>query len=224
MSSTSKTVTYARMSARIARFGEPAPVRVAVAARTRTSGGRNYALLELDDVFDNDSISWATDPGDGAFNVWGNTLPAEGFPPAREHELAGVPLRLPPLDDGVANALVCRRQLLELEPRRCDWIHALAASERRTEDVVQLHYADGSVDPEWLRVSDFWPSSARFGELEALRFDVMHYPRHVQPRVQGRVWLTRIPVPRRCDLRAIRLPENVAMQLFALTLELAVAA
>jgi hypothetical protein len=201
---------------------DSAPSRLRVQSRERARGGRGFALLELGPVFDNDAISSSSNPGDGAFNVWGNTLPAEGLPPGgSEHDVEGIPVLIPPLEDGAANSVVCRRQLLELEPRRCDWIHVLAASERRTEDFVHLHYADGAVDPEWLRVSDFWPSPARFGEIEAFRFEVMHYPRHVQPQVEGKLWLTRIPVPRRQDLTGLRLPENAAAHIFALTLELA---
>jgi hypothetical protein len=98
-------------------------------------------------------------------------------------------------------------------------MHLLAASERRGEDVVHLHYAGGSVDPEWIRVSDFWPAQAHFGELLAFRCPTMHYPHHVQPEVAGQIWMIRIPVVRRTPLEGLRLPHNAAIHIFALTLE-----
>jgi hypothetical protein len=129
-----------------------------------------------------------------------------------------VPFRFPPKEDGALNTVVCRGQLLALPPSRVDWAYLLAAAERRTEDFVHVHYRDGAVDPEWVRVSDFWPSPPRFGELLAFACPVMHYPHHVQPGVEGRIWMTRVPVVRREPLAALRLPENVALHVFALTL------
>lgn len=193
---------------------------VALAVERRAVGGRRYGLVDLAPVFDNDAISTAANPGDGRFNVWGNSLPAESLPASRSLVYVhGVPFRFPPKEDGELNNVVCRGQLLRLPPVSADWLHLLAAAERRAEDTVHLHYGDGAVDPEWLRVSDFWPAPARFGELLAFRCPVMHYPHHVQAGVEGQLWLTRVPVPRRSPLAALRLPANVAVHVFALTVE-----
>jgi hypothetical protein len=181
---------------------------------------RSFRVLDLRAVFDNDAISTRANPGDGAFNVWGNTLPAESLPESGSLiGVRGVPFRFPPTGDGELNTVVCRGQLLRLPPAHVDWLHLLAASERRTEDTVHVHYADGAVDPEWIRVSDFWPAAPHFGEVLAFRCPVMHYPRHVQPGVEGQIWMTRVPVVRRTPLAALRLPRNVAIHVFALTLE-----
>ena len=80
-------------------------------------------------------------------------------------------------------------------------------------------FSDGTrVDFEALRISDFWASEAAFGERVAFESPVMHYPRHVQPKVSALLWIQRVPVTRRATLEAIRLPRNVAVHVFALTL------
>jgi hypothetical protein len=132
-------------------------------------------------------------------------------------EVGGVLFEFPVSDERGDN-LRCGGQLIVLPPGRYDWLYLLAAAERRTEDLLYLHYTDGSVDQEWLRVSDFWPQTAdRFGALAAFRCSTMHYPRHVQPDVDPVIWRHRVPVPRHAELAAIRLPDNPAAHIFAIT-------
>ena len=98
-------------------------------------------------------------------------------------------------------------------------MHVLASSERRCEDTVELSFADGTVDPEPLRVSDFWSAPPWFGEVKAFESPVMHYPHHVQRGVSAMMWAQRVPVTRRAVLGGLRLPRNVAMHVFAVTMQ-----
>ncbi|WP_220182803.1 hypothetical protein [Sphaerisporangium album] len=124
--------------------------------------------------------------------------------------------------DPAGDNIRCAGQYVELPEGRYDWIHLLTAAERRTEDTVALHFAGGEVDFEPLRVSDFWARAhAAFGEAKAFETPVMHYPHHVQPRVEALMWSQRVPVTRRAPLRGLRLPRNVAIHLFAMTLQTA---
>ncbi|MER7515583.1 hypothetical protein [Streptomyces sp. NPDC126499] len=179
-------------------------------------------LCETVDIsahLDNTAISAATNTKAGAFNVWGNSFAAEYLPAGGSLvHVAGVPFRFPPVCDGPDN-IRCAGQFLALPEGRYDWIHVLAASERRCEDTVELHFADGSVDAEALRVSDFWSAPAWFGEVKAFESLVMHYPHHVQRDVSAVMWAQRVPVTRRAGLAGVRLPRNVAVHVFALTLQ-----
>jgi hypothetical protein len=177
-------------------------------------------MVDLSSHLNNDGISYADAPNDGSFNVWGNTFPAEELPESLSITVVGgVPFRFPDKRDGRLNNLRCARQLMAVPPARYDWIYLLAAAERRTEDWLYLHYRTQAVDPEWLRVSDFWPETApRFGELAALRCNRLHYPRHVQHGMGVTIWRQRVPVPREQELAAIRLPDNPAIHVFAMTL------
>ncbi len=176
-------------------------------------------LIDLAPLFNNDSISYASNLGDGGFNVWDNSFPAEELPASLSVvSVGGIPFRFPPKEDGRLNTVVCCGQRLDLPPGSYDWLYVLVAAERRTEDSVFLHYADGAVDSEWLRISDFWPGAGpRFGEIVAFRCAHMHYPRHVQPRVEPVIWRQRIPVTREQPLAWVHLPDNVAIHLFAMT-------
>lgn len=178
-----------------------------------------FVLIDLAGLFNNDGISYANNLRDGGFNVWNNTFPAEELPESNSIvEVAGIPFRFPPKEDGQLNNILCSGQRLDLPPDRYDWLYLLASAERRSEDTVYLHYASGAVEPEWLRISDFWPEAgSRFGEVEAFRCTKMHFPRHVQPRVQPGIWRQRVPVPRQEALAWVHLPDNLAMHIFAVT-------
>ncbi|QGV77871.1 hypothetical protein [Streptomyces ficellus] len=172
----------------------------------------------------NTAVSAATETKAAAFNVWGNSFAAEYLPAGGTLvHIAGVPFRFPPVCDGPDN-IRCAGQFLDLPEGRYDWIHVLAAAERRCEDTAELHFDDGSVDPEPLRVSDFWSAPAWFGEVKAYESPVMHYPHHVQRNVSAVMWAQRVPVTRRAGLTGVRLPRNDALHLFAVTLQRAEAA
>ncbi|MDQ3821744.1 MAG: hypothetical protein M3321_00700 [Actinomycetota bacterium] len=167
----------------------------------------------------NTAISPATDTQAGAFNVWGNSFPAEYLPAGESLvHVGGVPFRFPPVCDGPDNVR-CAGQFLGVPDGRYDWVHVLAAAERRCEDTVDLIFSDGSVDAEPLRVSDFWAAPAWFGEIKAFESPVMHYPHHVQQGVSAVMWAQRVPVTRRAGLAGVRLPRNVAVHVFAVTLQ-----
>lgn len=188
------------ISASCARTGRCDPVDI--------SGYRN-----------NTAISAATETKAGEFNVWGNSFAAEYLPAGRSVvHVDGVPFEFPPVCDGPDNVR-CARQFIRVLEGRYDWVHVLAASERRCEETVELHFADGSVDAEPLRVSDFWAAPAWFGEVKAFESPVMHYPHHVQRGVPAVMWAQRVPVTRRAGLTGILLPRNVAVHIFAVTLQ-----
>ncbi|MBW5420176.1 hypothetical protein GKQ77_01145 [Streptomyces sp. BG9H] len=167
----------------------------------------------------NTAISASTETKAGAFNVWGNSFAAEYLPAGESIvHVDGVPFEFPPVCDGPDNVR-CAGQFIRVPEGRYDWIHVLAASERRSEETVELTFADGSVDPEPLRVSDFWAAPAWFGEVKAFESLVMHYPHHVQRGVPAVMWAQRVPVTRRAGLTGILLPRNVAVHVFAVTLQ-----
>ena len=175
--------------------------------------------VDLSGYRNNTAISAATETRAGEFNVWGNSFAAEYLPAGESLvQVAGVPFRFPPVCAGPDNVR-CAGQFLRVPAGRYDWIHVLAAAERRCEDTVELNFDDGSVDAEPLRVSDFWAAPAWFGELKAFESLVMHYPHHVQRGVSAVMWAQRVPVTRRADLIGILLPRNVALHVFALTLQ-----
>ncbi len=153
----------------------------------------------------------------GAFNVWGNSFSAD-YLPRGGTVVDGILFELATARCGEADNVRCEGEFVAVRQDRYDWVYVLAAAERRAEDEVALHFTDGSVDFEALRVSDFWAAEAAFGEFKAFESPTMHYPRHAQPNVSAMLWLQRIPITRRLPLCGIHLPRNAAIHLFALTL------
>ncbi len=153
----------------------------------------------------------------GALNVWGNSLAAEHLPSGGPVVVGGVRFTFPDSGAGVPDNVRCAGQFVAVPPGRYDWIYLLATAERRVEDDLVLHFENGAVDLEPLRISDFWAAVAAFGEPAAFRSPVMHYRRHVQDRVPGTIWMPRVPVTRPARLTGIRLPRNIAIHVFAVT-------
>ncbi len=175
--------------------------------------------MPIGEHFNNRAISPTEETGSGRFNVWGNSFPAGHLPePGSRIEVAGIPFDFPaPVVDG--DNIRCAGQVITPPADRYDWLHLLTAAERRAEDTIALHFTDGDVDFETLRVSDFWAAPARFGERAAFMTSHMHYPHHVQSGLSALMWHQRVPVTRSQPLTGIRLPRNVAIHVFALTLQ-----
>ena len=186
-------------------------------ANTRARAEQDLAI-PLDGHLNNVGATFSTNTRTGAFNVWGNSFAAEHLPPAGPVVVDGVRFDFPAVGTGETDNVRCDGQLVDVPAGAYDWLYVLAAAERRAEDDVTLHFEDGQVDFEALRISDFWAAEAAFGERLAFESPVMHYPRHVQPNVPARLWSQRVPVTRRATLETIRLPRNVAIHVFALTL------
>ncbi|WNI32329.1 hypothetical protein [Streptomyces sp. ITFR-6] len=155
---------------------------------------------------------------DGRLNVWGNSLQLETIPSGRL-SVDGVPFEATNKVNSEPDNIRCEAQYLQLPESKAEWLHLLATAERRCEETVHIHYSSGAVDPEWIRVSDFWPAQAHFGESLAAASPSMHYPHHRQDNLSGQLWAVRIPVTRREPVRALRLPDNPALHVFALTIE-----
>ena len=180
-------------------------------------------VIDLSAHYDNRGIQPPDEPGEFGFNIWRNTFPAEELPePGSLVEVAGTAFAFPPRPAAGGDNIRCRGQLVELPAGptggRYDWIGLVGAAERRTEDEVELHYRDGSVSRAWLRMSDFWPQTAAyFGEPLAFRTASMRYPRHTHRHHAPALWQQRIAVVRPEPLAAVRLPDNPAMHVFAMT-------
>jgi hypothetical protein len=194
-------------------------IRGGSSAQLTVSATVRFVPLAIWRHCNNQAISSADDTRSGEFNVWGNSFPAEHLPePGSRIQVGGVPFDFAAPGRGGDNVR-CRGQLITVPPDHYDWLHLLTAAERPAEDTVTLHFEGRDVDFEALRVSDFWAAPPRFGERRAFMTDQMHYPHHVQPRLSAVMWSQRVPVTRYQRLDAVRLPRNIAIHVFALTLQ-----
>jgi hypothetical protein len=180
-----------------------------------------FVLVDIAFACDNRGLQPPGTDGSGGygFNIWSNTFPAEQLPaPGSRVYVDGAPFAFPAAAPGGDNVR-CRGQRVPVPAGRYDWIYTLGAAERRTEDEVELHYADGSIRRSWWRMSDFWPETPpRFGEPLAARTTGLRYPRHTQEAHSPAIWQQRIPVAVPDPLVAVVLPDNPAMHVFAVSL------
>jgi hypothetical protein len=155
-----------------------------------------------------------------AFNIWGNSFPAEELPaPGSVLDVGDVSFRWPDGTDPGGDNVRCLGQVVRTPQVACERLFVLGAAERRTEDPIVFLRRDAPARSVRLALSDFWPQTPqRFGEHAAVRCTTMHYPRHADPRMGATIWRQEILVPGRGPLAAILLPDNPAMHLFALTL------
>jgi hypothetical protein len=175
-----------------------------------------HQMLVLDPFLNNQAATRPDNLADGRLNIWRNSLPAQSEP--LEIVVDGVPLRSTRLDGHGPDNLVCSGQRIEVPERRWDWLYVIGCGERRVRDVLTWHFCDGSASRDQVELSDLWEGRSDYGEELALRTDVIHYPHHVQERIGITLWCQRVPITRRRPLRAIVLPENPAVHLFAMTL------
>lgn len=157
-------------------------------------------------------------PGPRTFVPTGDYLPvdlsgqlnhrgADLLPDTEVLSLDGVPFRLAytygdPRHGYGYDHVRCDRQLVTVPPGRYDRLYVLAAAERDTQDWVFLHFACGETDLEWLRVPELYP-----GDGKRRGFRNPGYRR----------WRQSVPVPRRAELTALRLPDNPAVHVYAIT-------
>ncbi|MEW2294716.1 hypothetical protein ABZ719_18745 [Streptomyces sp. NPDC006743] len=180
-----------------------------------------FRLIDLDGLLNNRAVTGVRDLDSGRLNAWGNSFPAAELPePGSLTEVAGIPF-LWANAHATGDNVRCEGQVVAIPPGRYDWIHLLAASERRSEDIIWAHYDDGHADPLRVGISDFLDGTPAFGELSAFRTSRMHYPHHVQEGLPTTMWLTRVGMPRHGVAQSLRLPRSVAMHIFALTLRTA---
>jgi hypothetical protein len=174
--------------------------------------------VDLRPYLNNVGVTTIADTGSGHFNVWRNSFAAEDLPDAGVRTVVeAITFQLPDLGSTEPDNVRCDRQYIPVPSGYYDWLYVLGAAERRVEDLVGLHFADGTVDFEPLRLTDFWAAPPAFGETLAFQ-TLMHYPQHVQFGVPARMWCQRVPVVRRARLTGLRLPANTAAHVFAATL------
>jgi hypothetical protein len=174
--------------------------------------------VDLRPYLNNVGVTTIAETGAGHFNVWRNSYAAEDLPDQDEWTVVeAVTFQLSNLGSAEPDNVRCDRQYIPVPAGHFDWLYVLGAGERRVEDVVALHFTDGTVDFEPLRLTDFWAAPPAFGETLAFE-TVMHYPQHVQFGVPARMWCQRVPVVRRASLSGVRLPANAAAHIFAATL------
>jgi len=200
--------------------------------------GRLVAL-DLETLFDTDVISSDTAREDGDFDGTGLSFAAEFLPPETSllraepslwpcglwtsahgsgiESSRHISFQYPPKADGVNNAVTCKAQSVRLKSGRYTAVHVLAAAVQATSGEFALVYGSKTV-PATLQFSA-WNRAPEHGEHAA--FACLHrHSREGDQRGQP-CYLNHytIPVDPSSKLNALRLPNDEAIKILAVTLE-----
>ena len=184
-----------------------------------SDSAERFVPVELSPYLNNISFADKVTSANGNLNIWRNSYPIEQAAKIpKDINVGGVRFVFPQIDGRSPDNIRCSGQRIELEINLYDWIYILCAGERRVEDEAILYFSDNSVDFVPFCVSDFWPGAKpRNGELEAIRFNSLNFPRHCEKYIEPAIWRQRIPVARETPILALGLPNNIAAHIFSIT-------
>jgi hypothetical protein len=188
---------------------------VARAAQTSTT----YTLVNLDDYFNNDGISWDHDPIDGDLDFGWMSLPAEQLARAGQAaRLRGVYFVFPPTEDGRDNNIVCYNQVVKVPATRCVALHMLVTSISGTRRAAfNITYVDGSSSTVSQRIPDM-KGAPGFGGYVGVETDHKHSSEgDVTPG--GRLYVFSFKTDPAREVVSVTLPEEPAIRVFAITLQ-----
>ena len=176
--------------------------------------------VNLSPLFNNDAFSFDRNRSDGNFDGEGRTYPAEFllqddgnvWPylkfPSRKQRL-----------DGRANNVVCQGQRVEVPEGRYSHLYVAGACARGSiEATMEAIYASGRTEKIALRLSDWRSEFPQFGEVSVFSCWHFHSSRGDE---QGscNVWLQVVKLDEGEKLKALVLPQEPRMHIFALTLK-----
>jgi hypothetical protein len=200
-------------------------ILISVAPAADSSG---IHLVDLTSWFNNDGISTRDHLDDGNFTE-GILYPAEGLPDSGEvFQVDGIAFRFPPKEARMLNNLHCRGQLIDLPDRPAAALYFLGASDERlfdrqagqdsTATTVTLHYVDGEREEYTLRLNSWWSPQPSFGNRLALRTEGFHVQNRISQRGGVSLFAAAVYPRRSVSIDSIRLGDDEAVHIFALTL------
>ena len=180
-----------------------------------------FMLMDLRQAYDSDGVAFAANPLDGDFDTgeWEHrALPAESFPKGPVATYLGVPFRMPDVADGQDNHIRCNGQMLELEQEaRYSALYFLCTGKFGPQvGDVTLIYADGTRQKVLLHVSD-WTNGPLYGDQIAIEFPRTYRDKEIEQR-RSKLYLQSVRVDRARTLRAVELPQNDYLKVFAASL------
>lgn len=191
--------------------------------RVPTRNLSGFRLLVLDQLFDNDAISYDGNRGDG--DEWikvGVPYPAEELPESNSVTwVSGRPFLFPQKEDGAFNNLVLSGQSVALDPVECTTLSLLCAGEGEdyVED-VQVLFTSGQELTVQVGFSDSENRYTNLGSLVAFQCSHSHISRADvwRPRT---MWLQNVTIDEPSSLQLLKFSVNPFAHIFAVTLQCA---
>jgi len=140
----------------------------------------DYFLINLNNYFNNDGISYDYLKCDGAFDGNGCTYPGEELPDSNALVfIDDIPFLFPSKENGYRNNMLIRKQEILLKENKYDYLYVLGACEgaygESFEEEVVLMNNNECVDSVYIGLSN-WLSFPIFYEKIAFVCSHLHYP------------------------------------------------
>ena len=182
-------------------------------------------LVDLAPQFNNDAISPEANRKAANFDApkrsSGASYPASEMPDSGAIVCCAgkpaVPFLFPQKEEPKKNNVACKSQTISVQPGRYSILWVLgAAANGDQKDGLRLEYDDGE-EKAALELSD-WCGKPKFGERLALRSSFRHGWEGEEEAMACCMWAQSVKLDPKRTLRALVLPEQPAMHVFALTL------
>ena len=185
--------------------------------------GGGFLAADLSELVNNDAISSEADRSDADLDEWKQSFPAEDLPEAGKFEPKDVkaPFLFPTKEAGKRNNIACSGQKIPLELKAKELLLLVTATNANQEAKLTIEYADGQAQAD-LKVTD-WCQQAAFGEKagvvcpDRIAVGVGGDKTLGKEKKECRMWVISVPLAADRELKAITLPENPRIHIFALT-------
>ena len=183
-----------------------------------------FLAVDLAGACNNDGITEEADRRDADLDEWKQSFPAEELPNAGLFEPKDVQaaFQFPDKGAGKKNNVACTGQTIPLAGKAKALLLLASATDANQEAKLGIEYADGAVEAD-LKVSD-WCGDPKFGEKDG----VVCAHRIAAPADGGtnmtkeekkcRLWVVTVPFDGNRELKAVKLPNNPKIHIFAATL------
>ncbi|MCK4258494.1 MAG: hypothetical protein KAX49_05920 [Halanaerobiales bacterium] len=177
----------------------------------------NYTIINLDDYFNADGISYDSNPGNGHFGI--SSFPAELLPESGTIiKIHDVPFLFPLKEDDYNNNIECNNQKITIHEGYYSVIHFLGSCDNGSfRERIEVVYED---QKEVIRVgfSDWCSSKPLYGESIAFYCDHCHTKKGDNFNNAFAMWFQSVELDDKRIIKEIILPNNPCFHIFAITL------
>ena len=180
-----------------------------------------WTTIDLAKTFNNDGISGDENRRDSDFDEYRQAYAAELLPePGLVKPLGHVPdlpFIFPPKKEGAKNNIACDGQRIGVPAGRYAALYVMgSATFGEQKGDVELECEKGKTTAT-LKLSD-WCAAGKFGEAQAYLMTQRHNWEGKEEKAVCSIWVQAVDLPADKVLKAIVLPKNPKMHIFAMTL------
>jgi hypothetical protein len=183
-----------------------------------------YRPLELNHYFNNDGISFNSNPSDGDFDCYGQTYPAEELPFSNKiFFFKRIEFLFPIKDDGFNNNIAFNEQQVLIPSDSYSCLHILGAADGGNFSEPIIFEYEKEVEEIESGLSDFFSNEAFFQNEKAIVCSHYHTSSGDQfgemNNIKPTIWYDKIYLNKLLQLKRIILADNPCLHIFCMTLQ-----